>query len=126
VFGAVVDLTGMITFEADGAFAANTNTDAQIVITIPKSCLMGAQCIDIGDEENPAVDTGDACELTQASVTMKEETGTYEIDGNTVITTDDADMMPGEPISFCVRGDTLTASSTDDDGAVTVFQATRQ
>jgi hypothetical protein len=57
---------------------------------------------------------------------MKEETGTYEIDGNTVITTDDADMMPSEPLSFCVRGDTLTASSTDEDGAVTVFQATRQ
>jgi hypothetical protein len=36
------------------------------------------------------------------------------------------DMMPGEPTSYCVRGDTLTVSATEEDGTVSVFQATRQ
>jgi hypothetical protein len=125
---AVLDLTGTITFdEGDGSYALDTMQSIELTITAPKSCLpMGAACDDLGDEETPVTDTGDACEIVQTQEMMDDETGTYEIDGNTVITTNDLEMMADEPNEYCIRGDTLTVKSTSDDGAVTVFQATRQ
>ncbi len=125
-FSATLDLTGTVTFEEDGAFAVNTMQDVDIVIAIPNSCIMGLTCSELGDDASPGVDTGDTCELSMGQQSTNEESGTYEIAGNTFITTDDVDMMPGEPTSYCVRGDTLTVSATEEDGTVSVFQATRQ
>ena len=71
---------------------------ADIAITVPKDCLpMGAECADLGDAESPAVDTGDACEVSMISEATNAQTGTYETEGNTFVTIDDAEMMADEP-----------------------------
>jgi hypothetical protein len=128
VVSAVLDLSGTATFEEDGSFELNTAQSSEITITVPESCLpMGATCADVGNDENMVEDLGDSCEvkMTQPEETNME-TGTYEIEGNTLITTDDVEMVADEPAEYCVSGNTLRSRNVSEDGAVIVFEATRQ
>jgi hypothetical protein len=126
-FNAVVDLTGSITFEEDGTYAVSTMQDIDITISVPKECFMGQPCTSLGDDENPATDKGDACEVMMSSTESSDDTGTYEIEGNTLITTGDDDGVASEPDEYCVQGDTLTVRKVDpENGTSNVLQATRR
>jgi hypothetical protein len=124
---AALDLTGTITFDEDGSYSSSTMQTSDITISVPKECLMGQPCSELGDEENPAAEAGDNCELQMSSSESSEDTGTYELEGNTLITINDEDMIEDEPSEYCVRGDTLLVRTVDpENGTESVVQATRQ
>jgi hypothetical protein len=128
VVNAEIDLSGTAMFDEDGTFALNTTQSSDITITVPETCLpMGAACADLGNAENMVEDLGDSCEIKMMQPEqVNEETGTYEIEGNTLITLGADDTEPDEPAEYCVDGDTLRSRNVSDDGAVIIFQATRQ
>jgi hypothetical protein len=123
VVAANLDQSGTITFKADKTYELHSKQTGTVEASIPKSCLMGADC------PADAKSTPDACELEITSIDdQNDETGTYAIDSNKLtLTGDDDDSDDAEtPAEFCVKGGTVTVKITDEDGTVQVFTATKK
>jgi hypothetical protein len=143
-FAFTLDLSGTVTFGADGSFEVHQTTTSSADAKVPASCLAsvgGAMytpdmvCTDLlkGTLES----SGD-CSLLAAEpqVEQNDETGTYTTEGSTLTVTtngDGADAGADEPDmnEYCVQGDTLTVRFTETDaetGTTTEirYTATRQ
>jgi hypothetical protein len=126
------DITGTVTFGADGMFSAETEFTSDVTITLPKSCLpMGATCMDVFDNaEMPGTDTGDACEQKMLSSNPDMGMGTYEVDEAKGTLTMTQDGMTDPPAGYCVSADgkTLTVhmeAASEEDPEI-LFVATKK
>jgi hypothetical protein len=129
-----IDISGSVTFEADGAYESEITRAFAIDIGLPLSCLpAGAMCAQL-DNMEPGTEISEAAGVCQLSMdpapTTEAEVGTYELDGNTLIMTmTGADPDAGD--EYCVEGNTITVRNVDvdvDTGEETIvfLQATRQ
>jgi hypothetical protein len=117
------DFSGTVTFKDDGTYENKLMSQIDVEISIPMSCLMGATC----DVFDGGVADGDACVSKQMGVKdMKDETGTYTTDGNSIEMIKDGETSSTDQSEYCVDGDTLTVKVLTDDGTTVVFQAKRQ
>jgi hypothetical protein len=125
-----IDITGTASFAADGTFVVDQLLTTSFSLRIPQSCLddlsaggPAPKCEDINLMTAP---DGDGClsEDADEEPQMNMETGTYTVEGTTVVITGD-DGEPGDPASFCVTGDTLTVHGENEDGSVFEYTATR-
>jgi len=140
-----VDFSGHVTF-SKGTVKGESTVAIDATSKIDKMCLadafsgMGGQSVkasdidcsefagdpDPGEEAPTIVDSGDMCEITQATQAPQTDTidGTYAVDGNTLTITD-GDSAP-EPQEYCIKGNTLTLVNRNDDGSVFMITATRK
>ena len=101
------DFSGTITFKGDGTYENKLMSKVDVEISIPMSCLMGAGC----DVFDGGVADGDACVSRQMGTQdMKDETGTYTTDGNSIELIKDGDTSSSDQSEYCVDGDTLTVT----------------
>lgn len=126
---AEADVTGSITFGADGSYSSETTFATTITITLPKTCLpQGATCQDLSTDMS-ATDTGDNCEQTMMSSDPQTDMGTYEADdvAGTLTMTTTGSTEPDPTSEYCVTGNTLVVRLPGDDKNPEVFlTATKQ
>jgi hypothetical protein len=124
-----LDFSGSITFDEDGTYETDQMSQFDVVLSVPKSCLMNQPCSALGDDP-PAIDVGDACEVVQSEMSTNVEEGDYEVTGNSFTTmsldptTQELDVS--QPVEYCVTGDVLVAKVIGSDADTLIFQATRQ
>jgi hypothetical protein len=125
---ASIDLQGTIAFGEDGSYMIDQKVDTTITKYLPKECLTeDMTCDDLGaDGAGEASDADDHCELKQGGPSENSDSGSYEVDGDTFVTTSDGTDTASEPIEYCVDGDTITSRVNVSGGQVMVFKATRQ
>jgi hypothetical protein len=124
-----LDFSGSITFGEDGSYSTEQRTQFDIVLSVPKSCLMDQPCSALSDDP-PATDAGDACEVVQSEMSTNAEQGDYVVSGDSFTTEyidmDTQQLESSEPVEYCVTGDVLVAKVIGSDGDTLIFQATRQ
>lgn len=138
VYDVSIDATGTATFGSDKSFDLVLMGTPSITVKIPSTCLSNgalpfpdcatlAAALDKKGGVTCMGDTSTGCDCTGqgGSGTNQHETGTYSVDGNTFITTENTDAggtKTGDPTSFCVSGNTLKVKGSDG----TVINATRK
>lgn len=129
-----LDVSGTVTFEADGTYAMELTREAQIELALPTSCLMGGMCSDYADLSDGASAEldGDVCNISFGEpAEAEEEMGTFELEGNTLALMDSEATEPAEFDEYCVEGNTITVRFVEvdeetGDEQVAFIQATRQ
>ncbi len=82
-----------------------------ITLTLPKSCLMGAPCSAIEQENMTCTDTGAACECVGSQEEIPEQaskTQPYSVSGSTI-------TLGDQTAEFCVQGDELRILQVDEE-----------
>lgn len=130
-----VDYRMLVEFTADGDYLATFSADFMQDITVPKSCLGGADADcsvlesdepDAGENDTTVVvtDKGDNCLLAAAQHLSQGVVGSFETDGNKITVTDNDGPDTSE---YCIDGDKLTVKSVDSSsGEVTWGVFTRE
>lgn len=102
----------------DGTFAIDSVITGDVVVTVPADCLMGATCAQVSEFANAdCTDNGDGCDCASSIQETTQESGTWEVEGDTFISTVDGEA-PEEAL-FCVDGDVIKLQPQDN-GEVTV------
>jgi hypothetical protein len=146
-FAFTLDLTGTITFGADGDYQLSQTSTASISAKIPASCLTtvgGGQLppADVCETVNGTLDGAGDCSLVDdaGEPDMEEHMGTYTAENGLVtLMSSDSDGTPDggagdededDPAEYCVTGNMVTVRILDvkDDGTTTEvrYYATRQ
>ena len=119
-----IKATGTVSFKADNTMTSSGAVSFVETVAVPASCIDQEQCALL--EGNFTVSpgftsakcdydtaTGCLCNVNLSQTVMNS--GTYEVQGNNLITTSAAASQPGTA-SFCVSGDTLSIYQTDPNG----------
>ena len=122
-------VSGTLTFAANGTYAANIDETARATATYPASCLTGVtECsaleATLGKPQSTTPSTTSAtctgtpatsctCTITASFKDLLQD-GTYTVSGNemTMITADGKTL----PKTYCVKGNQLSLSSANSDG----------
>jgi hypothetical protein len=129
-----IDISGEVTFGADGSFSNEQTTSVSGGFVISGACLdeIAAQSGGAGItcEEFGGVPRGEDCILGGASEPPMTEitTGTYTTAGNVLTVIEDG--FEPDPASdgeeYCVRGDTLTVHLSDEEGGLDMILTGRR
>lgn len=129
-----VDISGEVTFGADGSFTSEQTRSFSGGILITGACLdqIASQSggMSITCESLEGVPEGDDCLVGSEEEPPETEimTGTYTAEGNVVMVHEDGYEPDPSDMGqeYCVRGDTLTVHLSDDEGLDITFTATRK
>jgi hypothetical protein len=124
------DLSGTMSILEGGTYQMSTSMSFDLTIDFPTSCLGGMSC-DLVEQNLVASfpgatcrTSGVGCACTTPFDETTDETGTWEVDGDTVRVTDDG----GDPtdLEFCASSGSLELrSSTEGGGTVEMILAPR-
>jgi hypothetical protein len=129
------NMSGTVSFNDDGTYDVAITLSSNFSFTLPASCVTeGVDCqADLGDDETTCESDGaGGCSCTQTgSEETQENSGTYEVSGSTITTTQDGET---NTVEICVSGNTLKVMdepSSDADGGAgssptIIWQAKRQ
>jgi hypothetical protein len=110
-----VAVDGTATVEDDGTFAVDFTTTGDVVLMVPESCRGALTCAQISDAAG--VDCADnddgGCDCEDHIEDTTQESGTWEVDGDSFVTTTDG--ADPEEAPFCVQGDVLKLQPPPED-----------
>lgn len=110
-----VVVTGTASIQDNGSYSITTEFNGDVVLVVPLDCLGGATCADLSEAaEVTCTEDGDACNCMDELSESSQETGTWEVDGNTFTTT--AAGEAPQDASFCVEGDVVKLQPEADPG----------
>ncbi len=108
--------SGTVFMNADNTYDRTYDVDVDYALTVPTSCLLGMSCSDLvayaADLVDTCVESGDNCDCNGTFQTLDAATGTWIVDGNTIVT-DGVDRM-----DFCVNGNQAETMDEDDTRAI--------
>jgi hypothetical protein len=125
-----MQVSGTVTFRADGTYAVNTMAGITEMLGVPASCLGGADCTSLQTSlqgqsgVSSAVCSNapsSACRCTEVFTPQPNtDSGTYTVTGTSV-------MSPGAYAQpYCVQGTTIRWQDMNASGSVFVVTATKQ
>jgi len=133
-FGVDLEATGTLKL-TDNEFTWDLAIAGHSVINLPASCLsqltngQPIECEEFGGDESECTGsytTGCSCR-SPIEPNENHKTGTYEVQGNTLVATADDEDEPSTPSEFCVRGDQLkmqTVETDEEDGTTSTVTLT--
>ncbi len=104
-----INVTGSVTFNADGTFTQNLATTGTLVTNIPAGCFQGAvtNCAMLNNATTECTGNASvACECTISQNETSTEPGLYTTAGNSI-------TIDGVASDYCVDGDTLSVKQTN-------------
>ncbi len=114
-FVITLDISGTVAFDPAKTFAMDTTSSSTMEIVLPKSCAaVPPDCVGL-DDQNPFVDTGDACKQTSVGAPKANQgTGTWSTNGTT-LTLVNADQSTID-FPYCVNANELMLQTTASGG----------
>lgn len=116
-----VEMTGQITFGADGSYSLARTRTLTAIYMAAKSCLpQGKQCSDapqLDDRFDKGEDAGDQCKLTEVDTDYDDESGTFTTSGTTLTLSETGDDSP-TVLHYCVSGDTAIVHTVNEKDGV--------
>ncbi len=122
------NVDGSVTFNADGTWSRQEERTMEMVITLPVSCMppQATSCEMLGNPELTATTVGESCRLHRTGTELKDETGTYTMDGHAATLLNDADPTDIDVGELCVQGGSMRVRVTDPtSGIVGIITHTR-
>ena len=118
------EFSGTVEIGADGTYSVSIENTSTVIFEVPTSCL-GGTCAPL--EEDFECDlSGDVCTCTQTEEDTDEDSGTFEVNGNTATFTSDDGTV--DDMEFCVSGNSALLKPEPDEEASPelVFEIARQ